>query len=131
MAAKTPVRLNFDGSGNLDGFAEFQSADFVALADGGTGASYGSLAALRTGIGLAIGTNVQAFDADLTTLSNLTHADGSFIVSDGTQYVLESGSTARTSLGLGTGDSPQTRDMLDIPRDYEITPEQKQKYGFK
>ena len=39
MAAKTPVRLNFDGSGNLDGFAEFQSADFVALADGGTGAS--------------------------------------------------------------------------------------------
>ena len=107
MAAKTPVRLNFDGSGNLDGFAEFQSADFVSLADGGTGASYGSLAALRTGIGLAIGTNVQAFDADLTTLSNLTHADGSFIVSDGTQYVLESGSTARTSLGLGTGDSPQ------------------------
>ena len=47
MAAKTPVRLNFDGSGNLDGFAEFQSADFVSLADGGTGASYGSLAALK------------------------------------------------------------------------------------
>ena len=80
MAAKTPVRLNFDGSGNLDGFAEFQSADFISLADGGTGASYGSLAALRTGIGLAIGTNVQAFDADLTTLSNMTHSDGSFIV---------------------------------------------------
>ena len=37
----------------------------------------------------------------------MTHADGSFIVSDGTQFVLESGSTARTSLGLGTGDSPQ------------------------
>ena len=107
MAAKTPVRLNFDGSGNLDGFAEFQSADFISLADGGTGASYGSLAALRTGIGLAIGTNVQAFDADLTTLSNMTHSDGSFIVSDGTQFVLEAGSTARTSLGLGTGDSPQ------------------------
>ena len=31
MAAKTPVRLNFDGSGNLDGFAEFQSADFISL----------------------------------------------------------------------------------------------------
>ena len=107
MAQKTPVRLNFDNSGNLDGFAEFQSSEFISLADGGTGASYGSLAALRTGIGLAIGTNVQAFDADLTTLSNMTHADGSFIVSDGTQFVLESGSTARTSLGLGTGDSPQ------------------------
>ena len=80
MAQKTPVRLNFDNSGNLDGFAEFQSSEFISLADGGTGASYGSLAALRTGIGLAIGTNVQAFDADLTTLSNMTHADGSFIV---------------------------------------------------
>ena len=31
----------------------------------------------------------------------------------------------------GTGDSPETRDMLNIPRDYEITPEQKKKYGFK
>ena len=48
MAQKTPVRLNFDNSGNLDGFAEFQSSEFISLADGGTGASYGSLAALRT-----------------------------------------------------------------------------------
>ena len=30
-----------------------------------------------------------------------------------------------------TGDSPEARDMLNIPRDYEITPEQKEKYGFK
>jgi len=30
-----------------------------------------------------------------------------------------------------TGDSPETRDMLNIPRDYKITPEQKMKYGFK
>ena len=106
MAQKSPVRLNYDGS-NLDGFAEFQSSDYISLADGGTGASYASLAALRTGIGLQIGTNVQAFDSDLTTLSGLTHADGAFIVSDGSAYTLESGSTARTSLGLGTGDTVQ------------------------
>ena len=30
-----------------------------------------------------------------------------------------------------TGDSPEARDMLNIPRDYKITPEQKDKYGFK
>ena len=30
-----------------------------------------------------------------------------------------------------TGDSPEARDMLNIPRNYEITPEQKKKYGFK
>ena len=31
----------------------------------------------------------------------------------------------------GTGDSPQARDMLNIPRDYQLTPEEKKKYGFK
>ena len=31
----------------------------------------------------------------------------------------------------GTGDSPEARDMLNIPRDYTITPEEKKKYGFK
>ena len=31
----------------------------------------------------------------------------------------------------GTGDTPEFRDSLDIPRDYVITPEQKKKYGFK
>jgi hypothetical protein len=30
-----------------------------------------------------------------------------------------------------TGDSPDARTMLNIPLDYKITPEQKQKYGFK
>ena len=106
MAEKDPIRLNYDGDGNPDGFAEFQSADFIGLADGGTGGSYSSLADLRIGIGLQIGSNVQAYDVDLTTLGNLVHSDGSFIVSDGTQWIVESGSTARDSLGLGTGDSP-------------------------
>ena len=31
----------------------------------------------------------------------------------------------------GTGDSPEARNMLGIPLDYKITPEQKKKYGFK
>ena len=30
----------------------------------------------------------------------------------------------------GTGDSPETRRMLEIPLDYQITPEQKKKYGI-
>ncbi len=106
MAEKDPIRLNLDGDGNPDGFAEFQSADFIGLTDGGTGGSYSSLADLRIGLGLQIGSNVQAYDADLSTLANITHSDGVFIVSDGSQWVSESGATARTSLGLGTGDSP-------------------------
>jgi len=41
----------------------------LAIGDGGTGATTASAA--RTALGLAIGTNVQAFDADLTTLSGM------------------------------------------------------------
>ena len=53
-----------------------------------------------------IGTTVQAYDAQLDDLSGLTPSDGNFIVGNGTNFVAESGNTARTSLGLGTGDSP-------------------------
>ena len=56
----------------------------------------------RTNLGLAIGTNVQAFDAQLSDVAGLTPADGAFIVGDGSNFTAESGATARTSLGLGT-----------------------------
>ena len=62
--------------------------------------------AQRTTLGLAIGTNVQAYDAELTAIAALAVTDGNIIVGDGTTWVAESGATARTSLGLGTGDSP-------------------------
>ena len=42
----------------------------------------------------------------LTDIGNLTPTDSNIIVGDGTTWVAESGATARTSLGLGTGDSP-------------------------
>jgi len=56
----------------------------------------------RTTLGLTIGTNVQAYDAQLTDVAGLTPSDGNFIVGDGTNFVAESGATARASLGLGT-----------------------------
>lgn len=49
----------------------------------------------------------QPLDADLTTIGGLAKADGNFIVGDGSAWTAESGNTARTSLGVGTGDSPQ------------------------
>jgi hypothetical protein len=60
----------------------------------------------RTNLGVEIGTDVQAYDAQLTDIAGLTPTDSNFIVGDGTNFVLESDNTARTSLGLGTGDSP-------------------------
>ncbi|MFM7011228.1 MAG: hypothetical protein ACKO0Z_18205 [Betaproteobacteria bacterium] len=51
-------------------------------------------------------TNFQPLDAQLTDISALATTDGGFIVGDGANFVLESGATARTSLGLGSNDSP-------------------------
>ena len=100
MAVKTPVRGEFNGSGDLTGLAEFQASDFVGIDDGGTGAITASGA--RSALGLAIGSDVQAFDAQLTDISGLTPTDAHFIVGDGSNFVLETAGTARTSLGLGT-----------------------------
>lgn len=46
------------------------------------------------------GTNVNAIE-------NLAVTDGNIIVGNGSTWVAENGATARTSLGVGTGDSPQ------------------------
>lgn len=59
-------------------------------------------AAARTTLGLVIGTNVQAYDADLAAIAALTPTDNNFIVGNGTAFVTESGATVRTSMGLGT-----------------------------
>ena len=80
----------------------------LAVSDGGTGAT--SASAARTALGLAIGTNVQAFDAQLSDIAGLTPSDGNFIVGDGSNFVLESGSTARASLGLAIGTNVQAYD---------------------
>ncbi|MFP4459944.1 MAG: hypothetical protein ACLFSQ_10200, partial [Candidatus Zixiibacteriota bacterium] len=56
--------------------------------------------------GYVIGTDVQAWDDDLDDISALTPLDGNILVGDGTDWVAESDATARTSLGLGTTDSP-------------------------
>lgn len=48
----------------------------------------------------------QPLDSDLTAIAALTPTDSNFIVGNGSAWVAESGATARTSLGLGTGNSP-------------------------
>ncbi len=60
----------------------------------------------RTNLGLSIGTDVQAYDAQLADVAGLAVTDGNFIVGNGTNFVAESADTARISLGVGTTDSP-------------------------
>ena len=84
----------------------------LAVANGGTGAS--DAAGARTNLGLAIGSNVQAYNALLAAIAALTPSDGVFIVGDGTSFVAESGATARTSLGLGALATLGTVDTAQI-----------------
>src|SRR6056297_1504910 len=57
-------------------------------------------ATARMNLGLALGSDVQAYDAQLQAIANLTPTDGVFIVGNGSTFVGESGNTALTSLGV-------------------------------
>jgi hypothetical protein len=68
----------------------------LAIGDGGTGATTASAA--RTALGLAIGTNVQAFDADLTTLSGMqTGAATALAALTSTEIGILDGATVTTA----------------------------------
>jgi hypothetical protein len=80
---------------NIEGGSVTGITDIV-VADGGTGAS------TFTDGGVLLGSGTGA----ITAMAVLT--DGQMIVGDGTtDPVAESGATLRTSIGVGTGDSPQ------------------------
>lgn len=71
----------------------------IPISKGGTGATTDSGA--RTNLGLAIGTNVQAYSANLAAIAALSPTLDNFIVGNGTTWILETPSQARTSIGLG------------------------------
>ena len=60
-------------------------------------------ATARTSLSLVIGTDVQAYDAQLADVAGLTPTDNGVIIGNGTNFVVESGSTFRTSVGLAIG----------------------------
>ena len=61
---------------------------------------------------LTSGTLANArLDAQLQDVAGLATTDGGVIVGDGANFVLETGATLRTSLGLGTASDVQFNDM--------------------
>ena len=73
----------------------------LAVADGGTGASDASTA--RTNLGLVIGTNVQAYDPDLTTWASITPGTGV-----GTALAVNVGSAGAFTTFNGAGGTPSS-----------------------
>ena len=84
----------FTGSGTAD------LADLTAFAR--TLLDDANASTARTTLGLAIGSDVQAYNAQLAAFAALSNTDGNFVVGNGSTFVVESGATARTSLGLGS-----------------------------
>ncbi len=84
----------FTGSGTAD------LADLTAFAR--TLLDDANASTARTTLGLAIGSDVQAFNSQLAAFAALSNTDGNFVVGNGSTFVVESGATARTSLGLGS-----------------------------
>lgn len=86
----------------------------VAVADGGTGSSTASGA--RTNLGLAIGTNVQAFNGNLATLAALTSASDRLPYFDDTNSALLTIFTAFARTLLDDANKAAAQLTLGIPR---------------
>lgn len=101
--------LNNAGSGDLN-IVKTDASDKIIFDASNVDAT------TRASLGLAIGTNVQAYSAGLADIAGLAKTDGGVIVGDGANFVLETGSTARASLGLAIGTNVQAfhQNLADI-----------------
>lgn len=103
QVGQTGRYLKTDGTNTAWDSIDISTSDIsgtLPIANGGTAATTASGA--RSSLGLAIGTDVQAYNAGLQDISGLAKTNTNFIVANGTNWVAQSGATARTSLGLGS-----------------------------
>jgi len=119
-ASDTTLTRTSAGNIAVEGNAIYRAGGTdVPVADGGTGASNASDA--RTNLGLAIGTNVQAYDAELAALAGLVSAANSFpyFTGSGTASLLTIVSAIRTLLASADVATFRTNAGLAIGTDVQ------------
>ena len=100
-------------SGNIPQGLDFPR--FTGASDADSTTIEGLTAAqMRTALDLVVGTDVQAYDLDLTTLAGLSKTDGGFIVGNGSSWTVETTSTARTSLGAAASGNITASDLTIV-----------------
>ena len=104
----TPVFLTFSDASTLATYSSsgsnFTGGNTVVTLDDDPSAIL-SISAAQFSRALSIQIPKGAGGPNLLAISALSIADGNFIVGNGSQFTVESGATARTSIGLGTADA--------------------------
>ena len=107
LPAASGVNLTALNASNL-GSGTVPDARFPATLPAANGSNLTALNASN----IASGTVANArLDAQLQDVAGLAVTNGNFIVGDGSNFVAESGATARTSLGLGSAATSNTTDF--------------------
>ena len=118
MSVKTPIKATFTGS-DVTGLAEFQSADFIGVIDGGTGA-----ATFSAGILTADGTNAFTTvtaptgavvgTSDTQTLTNKT-------ISGSNNTLSNIGNTSLTNSSITIADNSSTTTIIGLGETLKVS----------